>query len=358
MQRHDRRRRWLGLVALAAVAGVVLLGLGAAAQKHKAAPGSTATGPPPPASVVRQLLGTRAPPLVLTYFFYWYDAETGQHLRPEDGLPNHLPATPAPSWKSVAWFERQLRDMSDAHIDVALPVYWGTSPPDEWSIKGLGPLVEARHQILAAGGHPPTIGMFYDTSIIRGVNLTRNAGIEQFYANIRTFFQHVPASDWALVDNRPVIWLFLPQDNRFDQRVFDDTYARFQQDFGVRPFIVRATGWDCATTARDCRRPIHTDASYVWGVAQDGMQQTDLVAAAGPGYDDRQVAGREGTYVSRRDGKYYTKNLTAAVRSGRPMVAIETWNEIHEASGICETVEYGRTYIDLTRDIVDAARRH
>ena len=105
-----------------------------------------------------------------------------------------------------------------------------------------------------------------------------------------------------------------------------------------------------------CAHPIHTDASYVWGTAQDGMQQTPLVASAGPGYDERQISGRRGIHVARAGGAYYRKNLTAAVDSGRPFVAIETWNEIHEASGIGETVEYGRQYIDLTRSIVDARR--
>jgi hypothetical protein len=38
------------------------------------------------------------------------------------------------------------------------------------------------------------------------------------------------------------------------------------------------------------------------------------------------------------------------------MLAIETWNEFHEASGIAETKEYGRQYIDLTRQLTDKYR--
>jgi hypothetical protein len=345
------------------VAVLALLGLGVAvsaqrnSRRYSSISSAEASGPPPSPNASRKLLGPGVtPPLVLTYFFYWYDAQTKQHLRPQDGLPTHLPTTPAPSWRSSAWFERQLRDMRDATIDVALPVYWGSSPQNEWSVGGLAPLVAARHRLVAAHFDAPRIGMFYDTSIVRGVNLTATAGIDEFYANIRTFFRHIPRSDWALVDNRPIVWIFLPQDNRFDQRVFDATYTRFADDFGVRPYIVRATGWDCASTAPNCEKPIHTDASYVWGVAQDGMQATRMVAAAGPGYDDRQVSGRKGTYVGRDHGAYYRKNLTAAVQSGRPLVALETWNEIHEASGIGQTVEYGRDYIEMTRSIVDSAR--
>jgi hypothetical protein len=347
----------LGVVALGVALIVVVLGIGAAAHRRAEAPPGPTASPAPPPGLAHQLLGDRVPPLVVTYFFYWYNAATHQHLRPQDGLPIHLPASPAPSWQSVPWFETQLTDMTDADIDVVLPDYWGSSPQQEWSIEGLATLVQARADLVAEHQAPPSIGMFYDTSILNGVDLTTDAGINEFYSNIRTFFRAIPEDDWARVEGRPLIWLFLPQNNQFDQRVFTATYARFTKDFGVRPFIVRATGWNCATTVANCGEPIHTDASYVWGVAQDGMQETEQVAAAGPGYDDRLIPGRTPQYVPRDGGSYYRKNLTAAVRSGRPIVAIETWDEIHEASAICDTVEYGRTYIDLTRSIVESARQ-
>jgi hypothetical protein len=356
MRRPSRRAGRLALVGLAVAVFLVIVGGASALQRRHHPP--AAPGAPPSSSVVHELLGDRPAPLVVTYFFYWYDTSTGQHLRPQDGLPIHFPTTPAPSWRSVDWFERQLTDMAGAGIDVALPDYWGSSPDEAWSTEGLGPMVSARHALVAAGETVPSIGMFYDTSILRGVNLTTGGGIDAFYANIHTFFEAVPSRDWARVDGRPLVWLFLPQDNRFDQRVFGVTYARFTRDFGIRPFVVRATGWDCATTAPACEEHIRTDASYVWGVAQDGMQETELVAAAGPGYDELQIASRPGAYVPRDGGRYYRRNLTTALDSGRPIVAIETWDELHEASGICETVEYGRTYIDLTRSLIDTARQH
>ena len=220
----------LGTVAVAAALIVFVLGVGAAAHRHAEVPSVQTTSPPPPASVVHQLLGSRIPPLVVTYFFYWYNAATHQHLRPQDGLPIHLPASPAPSWQSVPWFETQLMDMTDADINVVLPDYWGSSPEQEWSIQGLATLVQARAELVAEHLEPPSIGMFYDTSIIKGVDLTTGAGIDEFYDNIRTFFRAVPKSDWAMVEGRPLIWLFLPQDDNFDQRVFTVTYARFTRD--------------------------------------------------------------------------------------------------------------------------------
>lgn len=356
MPGHSPRTRRLVLMVLVVGLFVVIVGGASALQRRHHQ--SAAPTQPPPISEVRALLGNRTPPLVVTYFFYWYNAATHQHLRPQDGLPIHLPAAPAPSWMSTTWFDSQFSDMVDAGVDVALPDYWGSSPQDTWSIQGLREMVLARDGMVASHQQAPSIGMFYDTSILQGIDLTTAAGMAEFYSNIHTFFQTVPSRDWARVEGRPLVWLFLPQDNQFDQQLFDTTYARFTKDFGVRPFIVRATGWDCATTAPACQEPIHTDASYVWGVAQDGMQETALVAAAGPGYDERLIPGRPGVYVSRDNGRYYRRNLTAALDSGRPIVAIETWDEIHEASAICDTVEYGRRYINMTRSMIDEARQH
>ena len=37
-------------------------------------------------------------------------------------------------------------------------------------------------------------------------------------------------------------------------------------------------------------------------------------------------------------------------------MVIETWNELGEASGILDTLEFGRQYIDLTRKYADLFR--
>ena len=78
------------------------------------------------------------------------------------------------------------------------------------------------------------------------------------------------------------------------------------------------------------------------------------VAAVGPGFSNIQLgSGPNRLYTDRRDGAYYEENLQRALDSGRQILVIETWNELGEASGILETVEYGRQYIDLTRRYAD-----
>jgi hypothetical protein len=344
---NGKRAAWVVLAI-----GVVLF-LGAVSQPHPAGSGGDA-GSPDQGSGPSHLV-------VFTYFYYWYDAATGLHLGPDDPLPLHPADDPPPSWHSVAWFERQLSDMAYAGIDVVLPVYWGFGADEPWSWQGLRYLVDARDRLVAAGRPAPSIGLFLDTTIFKGMDLTDEDGIGSFYANIQDFLARIPPRDRALIDGRPVVWLFLPQENVFDQRTFDEVDARFEADFGVRPFVVRATGWDCAmergflglgSLHQDCSHPIRTDASYVWGAAQDGFQETATVATVGPGYDERLIPGRPGVYRSREGGARYRDDLCRALASGRNMLAIETWNEFHEASAIAETLEYGRKYIEMTRALL------
>jgi hypothetical protein len=301
--------------------------------------------------------------LVFTYYFYWYDSVTGGHLQEEAGIRDHLPEEPAPNWRTVEWHQRQLQDMTDAGIDAALPVYWGSN--EDWSQGGLPVLAQAWDQLTAAGERPPGIGMFFDTTIINGRSLTTEVGKTFFYDQIAEFFQRIPPRQWIRVDGRPVVWLFTSDwTAAMDQSTFDFTYASFEADFGVRPYIVREVSWDfpilrweggvqTGTRVRDEEHPIVTDNSYIWAAAQNGYVDRGGVATVGPGYDDSLVPGRSGTIRPRDGGQWYRDNFSAAIASGKPLIALETWNEIHEGSSIAETLEFGRLYIDLTRELVD-----
>jgi hypothetical protein len=303
--------------------------------------------------------------MVLTYYFYWYDALTGGHLDDNAGLRDQLPATPAPNWRSVDWHKRQLSDMRAAGIDVALPVYWGYDGPDgDWSSKGLDTLARAWTGLQADGERPPHIGMFLDTTIVQMRDLTSSDGKDYFYSLFRDFFRRIPRQQWALVNGRPVAFLFTSDfTGAVNQSTFDYVYARFEAEFGVRPYIVREVSWDYpilrwegGQRVRDYAQPIETDNSYLWGAAVHGFVDVGGVAAVGPGYDDRRVPGRGGTVTDREGGSFYRRNFEAATASGKPLLVIETWNEIHEGTSIAETLEYGRAYIEATRALAAAFR--
>ncbi|HEX2648168.1 MAG TPA: DUF5010 domain-containing protein [Candidatus Dormibacteraeota bacterium] len=273
---------------------------------------------------------------------------------------DHFPANPSPSWMSAVWQAKQLQDMASAGIDVALPVYWGFDrPQDQWSSQGLDVLATTWKSLKDTGTTVPAIGMFFDTTIVAMRDLTTPQGEAWFYANFKDFFTRIPRSEWALVNGGPAVFLFTSDFTAaVNQGTFDYVYARFQSDFGVRPYIVREVSWDYPVLrwvngqrVRDLQHPIRTENSYLWAAAVHGYVDRGGVAAVGPGYDERLIPGRSGTVTPRSGGEFFRSNLRRAIASGKPLLAIETWDEMHEGSDICESVEYGRTYIQIAAQL-------
>ena len=150
------------------------------------------------------------------------------------------------------------------------------------------------------------------------------------------------------------MWLYDAQRvGNFDQSSFDYVYEHFAQDFGgMRPYIVREWQW---YQSRPTNEVIKTEGLYGWGAAPFGFNVDTrfTVAEVGPGFGQNEFGGRDPIYTDREGGKYYEDNLKSALRSRRKILSIETWNEYDEATGISETVAWGRQYIDLTRKYVN-----
>lgn len=290
-------------------------------------------------------------PLVATSYFYWYDAPSGAHVKDADGtdaLTDHPGTLEGFSYRSVDWHARQLRDMMAAGIDVAMPVYWGSplSGMAMWSNEGIPPLIAARERLLAEGKSPPRIGMFYDTSTLQfneggfQVDLTVPAGQRWFYGTIRNFFSLVPAEHRALVDGRPLVFLYARAFAKdADEKLFPAVRAMFRADFGTDLFLVKMADW-----------PGPADSVYQWGGAvRPQMLET---AGIGPGYDHSAVPGRTPLIRARENGRFYERSWEMLLRMDpkkRPwLVHLETWNEYHEGTDLAESAEYGRKYIELT----------
>ena len=300
--------------------------------------------------------------IVGTYYFYWYDIYTKGHIvDPEDGsdaLTTHPPALEDFSYKSVRWHKQQLKDMIAAGIDVTLPVFWGA--PSEhaantalhWSYAGLPPLVQAREELLREGKRPPRIGLFYDTSTLQWnawhyhADLTTDYGKRWFYATIRDFFSCIPPKHWAMIDGKPIVLLYASAfAKKWDQGFIDYTKAEFPKEFGGRvPWIAPQDSWG-----------VKGDSTCAWGGAF-GLRNPG-VGELGPGYDDSAVYGRKPLVANREGGKFYERNWLAFLRRPSNFVMIETWSEFHEGTDICESKEYGRQYIELTRKYADLFKR-
>ncbi|MFN8526794.1 MAG: DUF5010 domain-containing protein [Chloroflexota bacterium] len=297
--------------------------------------------------------------LVLTYYYYWYDEDSLDDL----ALALHPPSGVPFDWREKAWHARQFADMAEVGIDVALPVYWGTGP--EWSIIGLDHMVEARRDRVARGLAAPYLGLFFDSNLYAEVqkdrpeltDLTTSDGQHFFADQIIAFFDRVPACDRALVDGRPLVFLWRPDNEdggafNFDDASMERIYDLVEERLGTRPYIVRERTWDIAAEKLGIGTPVQTDDVYTWGSTLSGPRFTGHTVSVGPGYDDRTVPDRIGYTRDREEGAVYERELRSAATGGARWILIETWNEFYEATGIAETTELGRSYLDITRRYV------
>lgn len=302
--------------------------------------------------------------IVGTHYFYWYDYPHHHFFdnaeRTDDALQDHFPNPESVSYNSTAWHRKQIDDCMAAGLDFIMPVYWGVvdnyfRPGLIFSVQGLGPLQRALEERQAEGLDAPKIGLFYDTSTllpgIRGergrsekYDLTTPEGQDIFYRTIRDFFHQVHPRHWAMIDGQPLVVLYGSGFAKsHGQSTFDYVVEQFQEDFhGLKPYIVRDASWNA-----------QTDAVTAWGAALGGPNIYDTVAQIGPGYNDMAVPGRSTPIRDREGGNYYRWSWNQVLDSSANIVLIETWNEMHEGTTICETVEYGRQYIELTRLYVD-----
>ena len=271
-------------------------------------------------------------------------------MNTEDPLSLHLPGGALPNWRDPAWFKREFADMTDADIDIAVCDYWLT---EDWSWQAIPNMIAALDQLAAEGKRTPGLGMFYETEPLYDVDMKTTDGKEFLYAPIHKFFATLVSKYWGKIDGRPVVWFYDTggQITAYDQSTMDFLYDRFNADFGVRPYIVLDHTWVDEQSLR-------VDGIYTWGVAYMGYQPRDQIAGAGPGQDDRLIPSRNPhIVVDRNNGAWYARNLYYALASGRNILWLETWNEHHEATNINDTAEYGRKFIDMTKQYVDMFRR-
>jgi len=297
-------------------------------------------------------------PIVGTYFFYWYNIYTKEHFINPDGsdaLVDHPLQEEDYSYVSSDWWVREMRDVVTAGIDFIAPVYWGVPGYDSWSFQGVIKMVEAWDKLADAGESPPRIGLFYDTSTLqynppnKHVDLTTLEGKQWFYHTIRDYFSLIPPRMWAMIDGRPIIFLYSAAfAAKQDPAALEYVYTSFERDFACRPYIVKEVSWQGKA-----------DATYAWGGALSPRWHD--VLALGPGYDHHAVPGRQPLVVDREGGKFYQRaweSLLAKDPKQRPsIVMVETWNELHEGTDICATREYGRQYIELTARYADQFKR-
>jgi hypothetical protein len=339
--------------------------------------------------------GTLNDRLVFTYYFYWYDWDSGMHFNGM-GCADHNRYHPfdqeSVSYLDPNWHYREFKDMMKAGIDVFMPVFWGGNPGnglnDTWSKQGLYVMEQAldRFDLENAGAvnplgvtNPiPKAAMFYDTTAMcleyhgdpdpnrpgelncTG-DLTNPDHCDTFYAMIADFFsafdedhiQQVPNADDPTAPTAYIVWFY--GDNWFartDQSCIDHCKTRFLEEFNHTLVFVGTGGW------RDGCPDL--EGYYLWGSAVYGMKNYDYspirIASLGPGFDNGNASLGAVCQVNQtplfvpRSPESYASNWTAAIATDPNWIVVETWNEFHEGTVICRTTEFGDEYINLTAE--------
>lgn len=161
-----------------------------------------------------------------------------------------------------------------------------------------------------------------------------------FYGMLNDFFYMVPKNLWAMINDRPIVFLYTTDFvDTYNQDAFDYIAQQFQVDFGTSPYIVREVSW----------QGVNTDGAYQWGVALNGPKAIGHVGSVGPGYDESAVYGRPDPGIRDREcGEFYNDGWEEIINGGVTLVSLETWNEFHEGTDIAASREYSTTYITLT----------
>jgi hypothetical protein len=147
--------------------------------------------------------------------------------------------------------------------------------------------------------------------------------------------------------------------SKFDQSTFDYASDQFAKDFnGMRPYFVIESQWAHSKGVTP-PQPIHADGMYGWGAAVSGYNPDPAltVKEVGPGFNNTPYCkggpAKNCFDINRQNSGFLEGQLKQAVATNAHIIAVETWNEFSEGTDIADTVQYGRTYINLTKKYAD-----
>ncbi len=294
--------------------------------------------------------------VLMTHFFYWY--KTPGNTTNFTTYPSTYPSftNPLLSYQNVAWYEKELRDMVRAGIDVMLPVYWGfphaDAPTNVWSNAIFAPLEQAMQNLEAEGLVMPKVGMFYDTTTheqnpVRKLDLKKQSDQMYFANTISNYFSQLPPKRWAQIGGKPIVMMYGSSFAAgYDQQVFTRATDVFAANFaGKKPYYITEVSW----------KNVVVDAKVGWGAAYTGPTVTETAVEIGPGYDESNIKTRPlARKRDRANGDFYRKSWETAISKNKNIIVLETWNEYFEGTDISDSRDYGYLYIDITRQYATA----
>ena len=242
---------------------------------------------------------------VAAFYAARWDAESGEGLTKTgggDALQDHPESFSGFSYKKAAWHRRNLEEMGEAGLDLALCEFAGNAAAVDALVQALEAATKESKRIprVAPACNEPAAAL--------------------------SFLGKVPARFQAAVGGRPLVWL-APS-----KRAAPEAFG------AIEVFTVGDAAW----------KP---DLAAAAGGAFDGPRDMEVVTV-GPGYNDGTSRLR-----SRSDGAWYERSWYAALKIKPRLVAIESWNRYDEGSTICPTKEHGKAQLAKTKKYADLFRK-
>jgi hypothetical protein len=287
---------------------------------------------------------------VLAFYYAWYQRQ--------DWCSCHMSDLPTIKYNSAddATIERQISWAAQAGITGFISSWWGSGDKTDHNFAKL--LIHAASLQKRTGYHfASTLYFESDAPALQGrarmVNGLRY--IASHYSNDSHFLR------WQ---GKPVLFFWNPLGNGRTLALWAS--IRQQVDPHHR-WIWSAEGVD--TNLLTVFDGIHLFSAGYWGLQNGNMTAVDKgfrnkvnaynvahhshkIWAAGvlPGYNDRRVPGRKGTYtVPRNNGATYRTSWNAAIASSPDWITITTFNEWFEGAMIEPSVTYGTRYLTITQ---------
>jgi uncharacterized protein YraI len=285
------------------------------------------------------------PPLVLAFYYAWYDQNTW-----DSGQPADQPVQPYIS-SDPATIERQVSQAQAAGIDALVQSWYGSQEKDNQTEANFRQLLDAA----APRGFHAAVD--FETSSPFLPNQESVTDALRYLLSVHA--QH-PA--YLRYQGKPVIFFW--RQGRFS---VDEWAAIREQVDPHHDSLWIAEGVDIAYQAVFDGHHLYSiawspDVNQTlsdWGLrvrryaSQNGIDRL-WVATVMPGYDDTHTDREDAFAVDRRDGDYYREAWSAAVASQPDWIVITSFNEWIEGTMIEPSLTYGNRYLDLTRELATA----
>ena len=276
------------------------------------------------------------PPLVLAFYYDWYDQNTWK----PDRVPD-MPATPYTSSDPGA-IARQIAQARGAGIDAFVVSWWGAGNPTDSNL-----------QIILDQARAANFQVAVDFEVTSPFYHSKQDAINSLKNLLATRAQH-PA--YLRVDGKPVIFFwreqkYSPDEWRDIRNAVDPNHQSLWIAEGTKEALPYLNTFDglhlySIAWAPDVAAELQKWLPHVRAFGADKV----WVATVMPGNDDTRTH-RAGAYVrDRRNGDFYRETWRAAFSSYPDWIIITSWNEWVEGTMIEPSVSYGNLYLDITRD--------